>query len=246
MPRSAATSPACSYISRPVHGSRRPSCWLASTSSTSPKRKPRRAPMRHVRGARHGLHAAREDHAVLAEAHERVADGDGPQAGGADLVDGLGADVLGDAGRERDLARRDVALAGLDDGADDAVLDVLGGEAAALDGAARGGGAELDGADRAESAQQAGERRASGAEDDGRHGGQSTIGVRGDDPAAPGPGRRLLAARRRLRDRLDAGRGARRGRRRRRVRAGGRERRRRDARRRRRAVARRRRSCSRC
>ena len=67
----------------------------------------------------------------------------GADAGGADLVDRLGGDLLRDAGLDLRLARRDLALAGLEHLAHDDVLDLLGLDLGALERGLDGDAAEL-------------------------------------------------------------------------------------------------------
>ena len=74
---------------------------------------------------RHRLHAARHRELEIARAHGLIDDADGPQARGADLVDGLRGDLLGDPGLDLGLAGRDLPLAGLQHLAHDHVLDLV-------------------------------------------------------------------------------------------------------------------------
>jgi hypothetical protein len=83
-------------------------------------------------------------------ADRRVEDADRAHARGADLVDGLRGDLLGDAGLDLRLARRDLALTGLEHLAHDDVLDLLGLDVRALERALDRGPAELRGVERCE------------------------------------------------------------------------------------------------
>ena len=89
------------------------------------------------------------------------------EARGADLVHGLGRDLLGDAALDLRLARGDLALAGLEHLAEDHVLDLVRRYLGALERGRDGGAAEVGGVERGEAAADLSERRAGGAEDHG-------------------------------------------------------------------------------
>jgi hypothetical protein len=116
---------------------------------------------------RHRLHAAPDGDLHLARADLRVQDRRRPDAGGADLVDRLGGDLLRDPGLDLGLAGGDLALTRLQDLPHHDVLDLLGRHVGALERALDGQTAELRGVERAEAAAELADRRAGGAEDDG-------------------------------------------------------------------------------
>src|SRR5680860_1120464 len=78
-----------------------------------------------VRRAAHRLHAAGHGDLGVAGADRRVGEPERAHARGADLVDRLRRDLLGDAALDLGLARGDLALAGLQDLAEDDLLDPL-------------------------------------------------------------------------------------------------------------------------
>ncbi len=74
----------------------------------------------------HRLHAAGDADLHVARADRLVEDHGGAHARGADLVDGLRGDLLGDAGLDLGLARGDLTLSGLQHLTHDDVLDLSG------------------------------------------------------------------------------------------------------------------------
>src|SRR6185436_16617302 len=77
-----------------------------------------------VRRLAHRLHAAGDGDLGITGADPHVGDADRAHARGADLVDRLRGDLLGDAALDLRLARGDLALAGLQDLAEDDLLDL--------------------------------------------------------------------------------------------------------------------------
>ena len=122
---------------------------------------------RHVRRARHRLHATRQDALGLVEADQIISERDGAHARGADLVDGLRAALDRNAHAGRDLPRHRVHLAGLDDRADERVVNIGGRDARALNRSLRSGDAEIDGTRAGEIATKATEGGASSTDEDG-------------------------------------------------------------------------------
>ena len=122
---------------------------------------------RHVRRARHRLHAAREDDLGLVKTDQVIGERNCAHARGADLVDGLRAALDRDARAGRDLACHRVHLAGLDDRADKGVVNVGRAHATALKCGLRGSNAEIDGTRAGEIATKAAEGGASSADEDG-------------------------------------------------------------------------------
>ena len=120
-----------------------------------------------VGGLGHRLHAAADADLHVAGADRLVDDRRRAQAGGADLVDRLGGDLLGDAGLDLGLARGDLPLAGLQDLTHDDVLDLLGLDPGALQRGLDRDGAELGGVERGEAAAHLADGGAGGAEDHG-------------------------------------------------------------------------------
>ena len=78
-----------------------------------------------VRRVRHRLHAARDDHVVVAGADHLVGDLDRAHAGGADLVDRVARDLLREPRADRRLPGRRLAGAALEHLAHDHVLDLV-------------------------------------------------------------------------------------------------------------------------
>ncbi len=87
----------------------------------------------------HRLHAPADADLQVASANRLVEHDRRAQPGGADLVDRLGGDLLGDVGLDLRLARGDLSLAGLQHLPHDDVLDLLG-----LDGGTLERGADRD------------------------------------------------------------------------------------------------------
>lgn len=76
-----------------------------------------------LRGIAHALHATRDDNVPVAKLNLLGADDDAFEAGRADLVDGRRVCLFRDAREERGLACRGLAYTGLDDIADEDLLD---------------------------------------------------------------------------------------------------------------------------
>ncbi len=108
----------------------------------------------HVRGVGHGLHAAADADLEVTRADGLVEHPDRADARRADLVDGLGGDLLGDAALDGRLARGDLPLAGLEDGAHHDVVHVAAVYARALERRLDGDAAELGGLHRRQAAAQ--------------------------------------------------------------------------------------------
>jgi hypothetical protein len=120
-----------------------------------------------VGGLRHGLHAAADADLDLAGADRLVQQHGRADAGGADLVDGLRGDLLGDAALDLCLARGDLALPRLEHLAHDHVLDLVGLDAGALERGLDRDAAELGGVEGRQAAAHLADRGAGGAEDHG-------------------------------------------------------------------------------
>ena len=101
----------------------------------------------------------------VAGADRLVGEAERAHARGADLVDRLRGDLLGDAALDLGLARGDLALAGLQDLAEDDLLDLLGADAGALQRRLDRGAAEVGGVDRGEGAAHLADGGARGSED---------------------------------------------------------------------------------
>ena len=114
----------------------------------------------------HRLHAAGHGDLGVAGADRLVGEADRAHARGADLVDRLRGDLLRDAALDLGLARGDLALAGLQDLAEDDLLDLLGVDAGALQRGLDRVAAEVGGVERGEGAAHLAEGRARGSEDD--------------------------------------------------------------------------------
>ena len=82
----------------------------------------------------HRLHAAGDGDLAVAGADPLVGEAERAHARGADLVDRFRGDLLRDAALDLGLARGNLALAGLQDLAEDDLLDLLGADAGALQG----------------------------------------------------------------------------------------------------------------
>src|SRR5262245_9962273 len=82
----------------------------------------------------HRLHAAGDRDLRVAGADRQVGDAERAHPRGADLVDRLGGHLLRDAALDLGLARGDLPLAGLQDLAEDDLLDLAGIDAGALQG----------------------------------------------------------------------------------------------------------------
>ena len=133
-------------------------------------RKPLRALGQQVGRLRHRLHAAADRDLEVAGAHRLVDHPDGAHARGAHLVDRLRGHLDRDPGLDLRLARRDLALAGLQHGAHHDVLDLLGRDVRAVERLADGYTAEMRGGEGGQTPAQLADRRASAAQDHGsRH-----------------------------------------------------------------------------
>ena len=144
---------------------------------------------------RHRLHAARHREVEIARAHGLIDDADGPQARGADLVDGLRGDLLGDPGLDLGLAGRDLPLAGLQHLAHDHVLDLVRLDLGALERGLDRGRAELGGVHARQTSAELAERCAGCAEYDGsaHRRSSSFFGSRSVLYPSSGPSNRVLA-----------------------------------------------------
>jgi hypothetical protein len=120
---------------------------------------------KQVRRLAHRLHAAGDDDFGIAAANRQVGDPERPHAGGADLVDRLRGDLLGDAALDLGLARGDLALAGLQHLTEDDLLDLAGVDVRALQRRLDRRAAEIGGVDRSKSASHLADRGAGGSED---------------------------------------------------------------------------------
>ena len=113
----------------------------------------------------HRLHAAGDGDLGVAGADRHVGDAERAHARGADLVDRLRGDLLGDAALDLGLARGDLPLAGLQDLAEDDLLDLLRVDAGALQRRLDHLAAEVGGVERGEAAAHLAEGGARGSED---------------------------------------------------------------------------------
>ena len=173
MPTSADTTEFCSAMIRPSKVQVRPSEVIESTSDAVAERVPEPGLGQQVGGVGHALHAAGDDHVVLAGADQDVGQRRRPHSRCAHLVDRLGADRGPEADADGHLAGGDLARPGLQHLAHDHVADVGRGDAGALEGRAGGGNAEPGSGQRGQAPAQLSEGCAGGAEDDGA--GQLTI-----------------------------------------------------------------------
>ena len=114
----------------------------------------------------HRLHPPGHRDLSVAGADREVGDADRAHARGADLVDRLRGHLLGDAALDLGLARGDLPLAGLQHLAEDDLVDLLGGDAGALQGGLDHVAAEVGGVERGEGPAHLAERGARGSEDD--------------------------------------------------------------------------------
>src|SRR4029079_1582576 len=111
----------------------------------------------------------------IAAADRLVDDARRAQPRCADLVDGLGGNLLGDAALDLSLAARDLALTGLQYLAEYDLLNLLGSHLGALERGRDGGSAEVGGVERREATAHLSKRRPGGAENHGLgHAGQLT------------------------------------------------------------------------
>ena len=85
--------------------------WSSTCAVAEPV--PEACVRQQVRRVRHRLHAARDDHVVLAGADHQVGDLDRADRGRADLVDRVGGHLLRDARADRGLPRGRLPGAGL-------------------------------------------------------------------------------------------------------------------------------------
>ncbi len=113
----------------------------------------------------HRLHAAGDGDVEVAGADRLVGEAERAHARGADLVDRLRGDLLRDAALDLGLARGDLALAGLQDLAEDDLLDLLGADAGALQRGLDRDAAELGRFERGEGAAHLADRGARGTKD---------------------------------------------------------------------------------
>ena len=121
-----------------------------------------------VWGVRHRLHATGDDDLELSGADQLVGQGDGVQAGQTDLVDGDRGDVHRDAALDRRLSRAELPGAGLQDLAEDHVVDLLTRDAGPLQGRLDGEATEVGSREVLEGAKQSACRRTRSGNDDGR------------------------------------------------------------------------------
>ena len=120
-----------------------------------------------IRSLGHRLHAPADADLQVAGADRLVEDHRRAQPRGADLVDRLRGDLLGDAGLDLGLARGNLSLAGLQHLAHHDVLDLLGLDPGALERRPDRHRAELGGVERGQAAAHLADRGAGGAEDHG-------------------------------------------------------------------------------
>ncbi len=113
----------------------------------------------------HVLHAPRHHEVGVAGANGRCAQHHRLEPGAAHLVDGGRAHAFRQPRLERRLPSRRLAGPGLQNLADDRLVDALRGDAGALDGGADGDGAELGGGGGREAAAELADRGAGGGED---------------------------------------------------------------------------------
>ena len=112
----------------------------------------------------HRLHAAGDGDVRVAGADRLVGEAERAHARGADLVDRLRGDLLRDPALDLGLARGDLPLAGLQDLAEDDLLDLLGGDPGAIERGLDHGAAEVGGVEGGESAAHLPEGGARGSE----------------------------------------------------------------------------------
>ena len=115
---------------------------------------------------RHRLHAARDDHVVVAGADHLVGDLDGANARGAHLVDGVARNLLREARAHSRLAGGRLAGAALEDLAHDHVLDLVVADVDAVERGADRDRPELGRLVVAQAASELAEGRANGRDDD--------------------------------------------------------------------------------
>jgi hypothetical protein len=120
-----------------------------------------------VRRVRHALHAARDAGVEVAGPDGRVDQPDRADARRADLVDRLGGHVLGNAALDLRLARRDLALPGLEHLAHHHLVDLSPVDLRALERRSDRRATQVGGVEACEGASQLAERCAGGAEDHG-------------------------------------------------------------------------------
>ena len=106
---------------------------------------------KQVGGVAHRLHATRHDHAGFVEANGAIGHGDSGETGEADLVDRGRGHAHGNAGADGCLAGRDLARARLHDVPEEHLVDGVGRQGGAVEGAGDGGRTELRGAEGLES-----------------------------------------------------------------------------------------------
>ena len=127
------TSLASLIICFSVKGLVRPSWVIASIAVDVAHPEAEAGAGQQVGRLAHRLHAAGDGDLGVAGADRLVGDAERAHARGADLVDRLRGDLLRDAALDLGLARGDLALAGLQDLAEDDLLDLLGVDAGALE-----------------------------------------------------------------------------------------------------------------
>ena len=115
----------------------------------------------------HRLHAAGHHDVGVAGVDEEVGQVDGVEARQADLVDGGGRHGDRDAGLGRGLAGGDLAGPGLDDLPHEDVVDALGCDPGALEGAGDGEAAEVHGGEAGQRTRQLADGGAGTCDDDG-------------------------------------------------------------------------------
>ena len=120
-----------------------------------------------IGGLGHRLHATADADLQVAGADRLVDDYRGAQPGGADLVDRLGGDLLGNTGLDLGLARGDLSLPGLQHLTHHDMFDLLGLDPGALQRGLDRDGAELGGVERGQSAAHLADGGARSAEDHG-------------------------------------------------------------------------------
>ena len=122
---------------------------------------------RKVRRVRHRFHAARQDNGGLIEPNQVIRQRNRAHAGGADLIDGLGATLDRNADTRRHLTRHRVHLPGLDDRTDEGVVDVGTSQPRPLDRCSSRNHTQIDSRGARQIATEATKRGTSGANEDG-------------------------------------------------------------------------------
>ena len=114
----------------------------------------------------HGFHSAGDDDGTVSGLHRLRRERDGFQSGAADFVDCHGTCRGRESAEDGGLARRILAESGGDDVAHDALVDLRGIDAGALDGLANRDGAELRRAEIGEAALKFSDGGAAAGDDD--------------------------------------------------------------------------------